>query len=252
MLSAYGKSEWLTILAIGLMLTVTSLLMVESWILALVFVATTVALVSFFRDPRRHVPSQRGVMVSPADGRVSSIHEIEFYEPFGEAAYCIRIFLSLFNVHVNRSPCHGCVDSCKHEAGRHLNALNTKSAQVNEWNLIVLRHPTSGHPVAAVRQIAGILARTIVCGVEPGQIVQRGQRIGMIKFGSTTELYIPHSAGPRISVQEGQNVRGGQTVIAEFTPSVPGPRPVGTYHEKTASNEGDHRFVDQDSDASGP
>ena len=217
MLTAYGKREWRTILAIGLTLAATCVF-VQWWQLAAACIVVTAALLSFFRDPVRSIPSQRGVMVSPADGRVSSVHELDYFEPLGEAAVCVRIFLSLLNVHVNRCPCHGQVDSITHQPGRHLSALNPRSARLNEWNLIVLRHPTRGHSVAAVRQVAGLLARTIVCGVKLGQILQRGERLGMIKFGSTTELYIPQSARPRVTVQKGQKVFGGQTVLAQLAP----------------------------------
>ena len=112
MLSPYGKREWLTILLIGLMITVTVLIVKPQWWpIAAVTVAATLALLSFFRDPNRQIPSQRGIMISPADGRISSIHEVEHFEPFGEPATCVRIFLSVLNVHVNRSPCHGMVES---------------------------------------------------------------------------------------------------------------------------------------------
>lgn len=218
MLSNFGKREWLTILATGSILTV-SCLMAGWWLTALVVILATGAALSFFRDPKRITPTQRGVMISPADGRVSSIHQMDHFEPFDGPATCIRIFLSVLNVHVNRSPCHGWVQSIRHKPGQHLNALNPESAEVNESNLIVLRHPTHRHPVAAVRQVAGLIARKIVCGVAEGQIVQRGQRIGMIKFGSTTELYIPQNARPEVSVQQGQRVFAGTTILATLASS---------------------------------
>jgi phosphatidylserine decarboxylase len=225
-LSEYGKREWLTILAIGVMLTAT-FLYVGLWWIAILVVIADLALLSFFRDPERRTPSQRGMVTSPADGKISSIHDIQNFEPLGEDAVCVRIFLSVADVHVNRSPLHGIVASVTHKPGDHLNALNPQSAEVNESVMIVLHHPIRRYPVAAVRQVAGLIARTIVCATRPEQILQRGQRYGMIKMGSTTELYLPVSAKPQILVQQGQMVKGGLTVLAKVisqhdTPGTPG------------------------------
>ena len=220
MLSPYGRREWRAIAAIGLMLLVTCLV-IGWWWPAFAIVLLTTGVLTFFRDPHRRVPTQRGVFVSPADGKVTSIHRVEQFEPFGEAALCIRVFLSVLNVHINRSPCHAVIALTRHQDGHHLSALNPTSAEVNEWNLIVMRHPTGGHHVAAVRQVAGQLARTIRCGVKIDQTVQRGQRIGMITLGSTTELYIPESRGAKAAVVQGQRVRGGTTVLARFEATAP-------------------------------
>lgn len=216
MLSPYAKNEWLTIAAVGLLLTITSFAM-GWWWLAFLIVPLTAALMAFFRDPNRKTPSQRGAMIAPADGRISSIHEVEHFEPFGGPATCVRIFLSVLDVHINRSPCHGQITSITHKPGDHLNALNPKSAETNESNLIVLVHPIKNHPLAAVRQVAGLLARTIACNVHEGDVVQRGQRIGIIKLGSTTELYLPADLEPKVSIQQGQKVYAGVTVLAHVT-----------------------------------
>lgn len=216
MLSPYAKNEWLTILAVGLLTTIAAVI-VGWWWLAFLTVPLTAALLAFFRDPNRKTPSQRGAMISPADGRVSSIHEVEHFEPFEGPATCIRIFLSVFDVHINRSPCHGEVKSITYKPGDHKNALNPTSAETNESNLIVLVHPIRRHPLAAVRQVAGLLARTITCGLKEGDVAQRGQRIGIIKLGSTTELYLPADLRPRVEVQQGQYVYAGITVLASVT-----------------------------------
>ena len=215
MLSSYGKREWATILIVGIALMIGAALLHWWWVVGMALLITLAGL-SFFRDPIRQIPSQRGIMVSPADGRVSSIHEVEHFEPLGESALCIRIFLSVLNVHVNRSPCHGQVADIRYKPGEHLNALNVESALRNEANLVVFVNPTTQKPVAAVNQIAGLIARRIVCGVEKGDILQRGQRFGLIKFGSTTELYIPMSSQPRPLVTQGQPVHGGTTVLAQL------------------------------------
>ena len=215
MLSPYGKREWMMILVIGGGLTAT-LLALDMAIWTIPVVLVTVALLAFFRDPDRPIPADDGVMVSPADGHVSSIHEVDHYEPFGEGATCVRIFLSLLDVHGNRSPCAGRVARLTWKPGQHLNVLNPESAEVNEFNLIELVDLEDGHPVATVRQVAGLIARTIVCGVKQGDVVERGERIGLIKFGSTTELFVPKSAHPQVMVKQGQKVVGGKTILVQL------------------------------------
>jgi len=217
-LSPFGKREWLSILGGGGLLTVGCLAM-GWWIAAAFFVLLTVFLLGFFRDPHRNVPSLRGLMVSPADGKISSIHDVDHFEPFDGPAKCIRIFLSVFDVHVNRSPCHGRVVAITRREGDYLNALKPESADRNEAVMIVLHHPTTKKPVAAVQQIAGAIARRIVTATTVDDILQRGQRYGMIKFGSTTELYLPQPDKVTVEVREGQRVAGGSTVLA----SVSGP-----------------------------
>lgn len=215
MISRYARREALVIVAMAGMLAVAVSVIRLWWALPIIaFVA--VALLAFFRDPHRRVPLQRGIMVSPADGRVSSIHEVDPFPPFNEPATCVRIFLSVFNVHINRAPAHARVTSIEFKAGAKLNALSPKAAEANESNLIVFEHPARKTPVAAVKQIAGMLARTVTCGVKAGEIVQRGQRIGMIKLGSTTELYVPRSLQPQVLVEKGQKVYAGTTVLVKI------------------------------------
>lgn len=212
MLSKLAKRDWLWCLAIAGVLTLT--FVVVGWYGALVPLALmVVAILGFFRDPHRRTPVERGLLVSPADGRISSIHRVEHFEPFGEPATCVRVFLSVFNVHVNRSPCHARVVSIVHTPGLHRNALNPDSAEVNENNLIVLHHPARDVPIAAVRQVAGLIARRAVCSASVGSILQRGQRMGIIKFASTAELYVPRSANATLAVEEGQKVIAGVTPI---------------------------------------
>jgi len=217
MLSPLAKQETLTIAVVGMLLSAAALLL-DAWWLLFVTVPLTLALLAFFRDPERRTPTQRGVMVAPAHGRVSSVHEVEHYEPLGGPATCVRIFLSVFDVHINYSPYHTAIRSITHKDGAHTNALNPDSAEDNESNLLILDHPTRGYPMAAVRQVAGMIARTIVCSVEEGQVLQRGQRIGLIKLGSTTELYIAQDLAPQVQVRQGQKVVGGVTVLAQVTP----------------------------------
>jgi len=217
MLSKHAKPECITIAAVGFMLTV-AVVLIGLWWLLLLTLPATIGLLAFFRDPERRTPTQRGVMVAPSDGRISSIHDVEHFEPLDGEAVCIRIFMSVLDVHINFSPYHTAVESIAHQPGEHLNTLKPESAEDNENNLLVLVHPNREYKMAAVRQIAGLLARTIVCHVHEGQVLQRGQRIGLIKLGSTTELYIRKDLSPRLQVKEGQRVYGGVTVIAQITP----------------------------------
>jgi phosphatidylserine decarboxylase len=213
MLSSYGKSQVFLITVLGLGATIGSAYM-GWWIMLGASVLITLGLLAFFRDPNRKTPTLRGQVVSACDGRVSSIHDIEHFEPFDGPARCIRVFLSVFDVHVNRAPLYGRVASVTHKPGKKLNALRPESAEFNESVMIVLENPAGRRPVAAVRQIAGAIARTIVCGVKVGDVLQRGQRYGMIKFGSTTEVYLPHPDRVQVQVRQGQYVYGGTTVIA--------------------------------------
>lgn len=191
--------------------------------LAIVPAAILVWLFAFFRDPERAVTEDGSLMVSPADGMVSDIIEIPHHDLLGGACVRVGIFLSVFNVHVNRAPCDGHVMSVTYRQGKFLNALNHSGAsEQNESNTIVLAAPGTEMPVAVVKQIVGLIARRIVCTSKVGDIVSRGERIGMIKFGSRTELYIPMTLSPQVLVKVGQKVRGAADVIARVDWSMKG------------------------------
>jgi phosphatidylserine decarboxylase len=224
MLSGYARKEWLTILAVGLVVAL-SLTLLGYWPAGVGVGVVTLGVLTFFRDPQRRTPAHRGAVVAPADGKISSVHELEFFPPFDGPATCVRIFMSVFDVHVNRCPCHGRVASLTHKPGQHRNTLNPESAEDNESLTTLLVHPIKEHPVAAVRQIAGLLARTIYNALEEGQVVQRGQRLGIIKLGSTSELYLPRSLKPAVKVRQGQKVLAGVTVLATVTPLEPADPP---------------------------
>jgi len=184
------------------------------WPLALLVVPVFIWLIAFFRDPNRPIPTEQHVMVSPADGVVSDIGEVD--EPLvGGRAVRVGIFLSVFNVHVNRSPCDGRVVAINYKKGKFVNAMRHGEASTdNESNTIVLAEPRGDLPVAVVKQIVGLIARRIICTVRVGDTLERGQRFGMIKFGSRTELTIPLRLKPQIRVTVGQKVHGGMDVIA--------------------------------------
>ncbi len=162
---------------------------------------------NFFRDPARTIPTGADLLVSPADGTVVEISEVEEPEFLKAPCHKIGIFLSVFDVHVNRSPCEGTVKATQYRAGRFVDARDPECGRVNESNAIHVGD-------VVVRQIAGAIARRIVCEAKPQDFLARGQRIGMIKFGSRTELYIPRERVREISVKLKDKVKGGQTVVA--------------------------------------
>lgn len=190
------------------------------WPLSFLALPVIVWLWAFFRDPNRPLPTDPNTMVSPADGVVSDIGQIEHDENLGGPCIRIGIFLSVFNVHVNRSPCDGRVVEVKYKTGKFINAMrhNDASSQ-NESNTIVLAEPNGERRVAVIRQIVGLIARRIICDLKPGDSTHRGDRFGMIKFGSRTELYIPLWLNPDVKVAVGQKVRGTADVIATIKPT---------------------------------
>jgi phosphatidylserine decarboxylase len=160
----------------------------------------------FFRDPERVIPSEPGAVVSPADGKVTSVTTVNVN---GETFKNISIFLNVFNVHVNRSPVSGIVRGARHEPGKYLNAMNPACAEQNERNTVTIEG--EGHRVI-FKQIAGLLARRIVFTKKVGDSVRRGERVGLIKFGSRTDVLLDPSA--EVAVQVGDNVKGGSSILA--------------------------------------
>jgi phosphatidylserine decarboxylase len=183
--------------------------------LSLIVVPVLIWLFAFFRDPHRDLPHEQHTMVSPADGTVSDITEIGHDELLGGPAVRVGIFLSVFNVHVNRSPCDGRIVDVKYKKGKFINAMRHNEASAdNESNTIVLAEIGGGRRIVVVKQIVGLIARRIIFTGQTGDTLKRGDRIGMIKFGSRTELYIAKWLEPQIKVQLGQTVRGAADVIA--------------------------------------
>ena len=189
------------------------------WPLSLLVWPVLIWLFAFFRDPERPISAEPNLMVSPADGVVSDVQELPEHELLGGPCLRIGIFLSVFNVHVNRSPCEGKVTAVNYKKGKFINAMSHNAASSdNESNTIVIAD-AADKPVAVVKQIVGLIARRIICTVKPGDPLKRGERFGMIKFGSRTELYIPLWLGPTANVKVGQKVRGGLDVIAKLSPT---------------------------------
>jgi phosphatidylserine decarboxylase len=159
----------------------------------------------FFRDPARKVPDAPGLIVSPGDGKVK---EAEWIETTAGNRLRITIFLSVFDVHVNRVPIAGTVTLVDTREGQFLNAMKPESAVLNEQTMITI---DSGEYSVSFKQIAGLLARRIVCNVKPGDRVERGQRMGLIKFGSRVDVLMPAEAELRVKV--GDRVRGGSSIL---------------------------------------
>jgi len=177
----------------------------------------------FFRDPPRGVPQDDGVLIAPADGLVQMIVEAVPPAELGlgsEALTRVSIFLSVFDVHINRAPCAASIDVVAYRPGKFLNAAADKASEENERMALALRRP-DGRVIGCV-QIAGWVARRIVCYVKPGQAVAAGERFGHIRFGSRTDLYLPQ--GSRLLVAPGQRMIGGETVMADLDPVAAGPR----------------------------
>jgi phosphatidylserine decarboxylase len=170
----------------------------------------------FFRDPARLIPDTAGAIVSPADGIVTDVEELTEVPFWDGPAVKIGIYLSVFNVHLNRVPETARVIEVVYNPGRFLDTWTPAAAGVNEhcWTLFECEAPP--HHLVAVKQIAGTLARRIVCAARPGTVLGRGERFGMIKFGSRTELYLAEASGLRVTVRRGDLVRGGSSIVAHY------------------------------------
>jgi phosphatidylserine decarboxylase len=175
-------------------------------------------MLSFFRDPGRRVARDETVLLSPADGKVTDISVIDDGGGLGQKALRIGIFLSVFNVHINRAPCSVRIDKITYKKGAYKNAMSPESGAVNESNDIMMTRLSEPHDRLLVRQISGAIARHIVCAAKAGGEYEQGERFGMIKFGSRTELYLPTSEGGRydIAVKIGDAVRAGLTPLIRY------------------------------------
>lgn len=180
--------------------------------IGLVLAVLTIGVAAFFRDPERVVPSGDGLVVSPADGRVVTVAPAPADGLFPDAMTRISIFLSPLDVHINRAPVAGRINDVRYQAGKFLPAYNEDAARYNEQNALHIVDERERN--CGVVQIAGILARRIVCRSKAGDLLARGERFGLIMFGSRTDIYLPQ--GCRIEATEGQRVRGGETIIGRF------------------------------------
>jgi phosphatidylserine decarboxylase len=197
----------------------------HSYILACIPLLLAAFFLWFFRDPERTIPSGAGLVVSPADGKVTDVSATQLN---GVACTRISIFLNVFDVHMNRSPISGVIKSAIYKKGQFGNAMASVSADDNEQNIVTME----GDGMTVVfKQIAGLLARRIVFNHKPGDKLARGQRVGMIKFGSRTDVIFPQPA--EVSVKIGDRVKGGSSVLARVT--APRQTPASPSRENTGA-----------------
>ena len=173
------------------------------WPLCAIFVVVALFMAYFFRDPQRIVPSGEGLIVSPADGRVTRIED-------GEHSKLVSVFLSPLDVHINRSPIAGTIKSITYIEGKKMPATSNDASLVNERNSLVIEDE---NVTVTCTQIAGILARRIVCWPKTGDNLERGQRFGLIKFSSRTDILMPGNV--ELAIKIGDRVRGGETIIGK-------------------------------------
>ncbi len=208
-----------SLLAVMLVLGVAVPLFVPLWLLISVETLLMVVFVwvlSFFRDPDRKIPLEADLLLSPADGRVTDVDIVDESDYIEGPAHRIGIFLSIFNVHINRAPCKVKVEKISYKKGRYKNAMSAQSAQVNESNDLAMLRLASPQDKLIVRQISGAIARRIVCAVQPGKELTSGEKFGMIKFGSRTELYLPVRQGVKMLVSPGDKVKAGLTPLVRY------------------------------------
>jgi phosphatidylserine decarboxylase len=206
-----GYIYGLSLLAVALVLAWAT----SGWAWVIVPLLLAAFFLWFFRDPVRAIPAGDGLIVSPGDGLVTETVTIS--TPEGPRQR-ISIFLSVFDVHINRSPIGGVLTSVRYQKGKYLNAMNPASADKNEQNIVTVR----GEGIEVTfKQIAGLLARRIVFNLSEGDTVERGQRVGLIKFGSRVDVLVPAEAVLRVKV--GQRVKGGSSVLAAMAEAVMAP-----------------------------
>jgi phosphatidylserine decarboxylase len=199
--------EGFIFIGIGGILTLCAALF--SWKAAVVPGLVTLFCIWFFRDPRRVVPQGENLLVSPADGKVVDVSRSEEQRFLKKPAIKVSIFLNIFNVHVNRIPVAGKVVGIFYNAGRFFAANAPKASMENEQNAVVLETP-SGKRVVCI-QIAGLIARRIVWWIKEGNTLDRGERFGLIRFGSRVDLFLPIET--EILISEGDHVKGGETIL---------------------------------------
>jgi len=177
---------------------------------AVVLICLAIFVFSFFRDPERVIPKEAGAVVSPADGRVLVVKD---EEDAGRPGKRISIFLAIWNVHVNRAPADGVITSLEYKPGKFLAAMREQASLENEQNVFTLS-TDAGEMV--FKQIAGLIARRVVSWKKAGERVARGERIGLVRFGSRADVWVPRDA--EILVKVGDNVKGGASVLAKWLP----------------------------------
>jgi phosphatidylserine decarboxylase len=200
-----AREGWPFILPVlGLAVVGLTLLPLAGWLL----LALTGFMVYFFRDPVRVSPTAQGLLLAPADGKIVAVTPLE-HTPLQPAGTLVSIFLSVFDVHINRAPLAGRVVDVRYQPGKFLPAFRADASDLNEQNMVTLQ---AGKTSVTIKQIAGILARRIVCRVKVGDNLDLGERFGLIRFGSRVDMVIPPEYA--VFACPGQRVRGGESVLA--------------------------------------
>lgn len=185
--------------------------MFRLWVLFAIFLIIGSFLCFFFRDPKRKIPKDKNLLLSPADGKIVKIQAVESHPSFTSSATIVSIFLSLFDVHITRAPLSGIVKEVEYKPGQFFHAYKDESSLRNESNSIFI----NGDEInILIKQIAGIVARRIKCFVKKNERTMRGQKIGLIYFGSRVDIFLPPEVQLKISLN--QKVKGGETEIAEI------------------------------------
>ncbi len=179
------------------------------WWLEFIIVPLAVFVIAFFRDPERDVPTDRDSIVSPADGRVIKVERMRDERLLKTEAVKISVFMNVFNVHVNRSPASGKVLDIIYNPGKFFNASLDKASLLNEQNALIMQAENGKR--YAFNQIAGLIARRIVCRVKKGASLKKGERFGLIRFGSRVDVYLP--TGCRVTVKVGDKVKAGSSIL---------------------------------------
>ncbi len=186
------------------------------WLPELILLIVLIWVFSFFRDPYRAIVQDASLLLSPADGTVAAVEMLDGYEGFEGPVLRIEIFLSVFNVHINRVPCPVRIGQITYKPGKFLDARNPQCSKVNEANELELFRLDDPPDRMLVRQISGAIARRIVCDARTGQQYTGGQQFGMIKFGSCTELFVPARENLKTQVRKGDTVKAGLTILARY------------------------------------
>ena len=215
MITKYGYDVFFTIAAVCVVIIVLALLFVEPkstrYSLVVVSFAVLAFVTTFFRDPERSTPPGDNLIIAPADGKVVVVKKIFDNEFFRTDVWQVSIFMSPLNVHVNRNPISGVVKHTRYVQGEYFAAFEDKASEKNEQMIVGLEN---GYGKVLVKQIAGFVARRIVCPLKPGDTVHGGERFGMIKFGSRVDVFLPLSVDVRTKI--GDRTVAGETILGEF------------------------------------
>jgi phosphatidylserine decarboxylase len=215
MISKYGYDVFFTIATLCTVLIVVATIFVEPKILRYCIIFASAAFfgltLNFFRDPERTTPTGQRLIVAPADGKIVALKQVEESEYLHTRAQQISIFMSPLNVHVNRNPISGMIRHVRYVPGEFFAAFEDKASEKNEQTIIGVEN---SHGKVLFKQIAGFLARRIVCSLKVGDSVKVGERFGMIKFGSRVDVFVPETAA--IKVKVGEKAVAGETVLADF------------------------------------